>query len=60
VQHARALQKLIGAQVTFAGLKDADLSGARNLTQAELDNACGKLAALPSGLTLDKPCPPRR
>jgi hypothetical protein len=25
----------------------------------QLDQACGKPTALPPGLTLDKPCPPR-
>jgi hypothetical protein len=60
---------LSGADLRFANLGDADLisadlsgadlSGARGLTQAQLDQACGKPKALPPGLTLDKPCPPR-
>jgi uncharacterized protein YjbI with pentapeptide repeats len=40
-------------------LSEADLSEALNLTQRQLDQACGKPKALPPGLTLDKPCPSR-
>jgi uncharacterized protein YjbI with pentapeptide repeats len=54
---------LTGADLGFASLSgayltDADLTDAKNLTQAQLDQACGKPKALPPGLTLDKPCPP--
>jgi uncharacterized protein YjbI with pentapeptide repeats len=41
-----------------ADLTDADMRDALNLTQEQLDQACGKPKALPPGLTLDKPCPP--
>jgi hypothetical protein len=56
--------KLAGADLSRAYLGNADLSranltDAHNLTQAQLDQACGKPMALPPGLTLDKPCPPR-
>ena len=44
------------ANLFDAQLIGADLSGARNLTQAQLDNACGTGVQLPPGLTL-KPCP---
>jgi uncharacterized protein YjbI with pentapeptide repeats len=49
---------LIGAHLDAADLSEADLTDARNLTQEQLDQACGKPKALPMGLTLDKPCPP--
>jgi uncharacterized protein YjbI with pentapeptide repeats len=47
---------LTGADLTKADLTGAILTGVHNLTQAQLDQACGKPAALPEGLTLDKPC----
>jgi len=50
---------LIGAYLNNTNLSGADLSDARNLTQAQLDEACGRPKALPPGLTLDEPCPPR-
>jgi hypothetical protein len=59
---------LSGAKLNEVNLSDADLSEAhldtdlsevRGLTQEQLNHACGKPKALPPGLTLDKPCPPR-
>jgi hypothetical protein len=50
---------LSGADLTGAKLSDADLTDATGLTRTQLDQACGKPKALPPGLTLDKPCPPR-
>jgi uncharacterized protein YjbI with pentapeptide repeats len=54
-----------GARLTFANLENADLSnvnlnavilsGARGLTQAQLDKACGADVVLNSPLTV-KPC----
>jgi uncharacterized protein YjbI with pentapeptide repeats len=44
------------AKLNGADLSDADLSGAHNLTQAQLDQACGTGTQLPPSLTL-KPCP---
>jgi hypothetical protein len=43
--------------LTGADLSDADLTNAKNLTQEQLDKACGKPKSLPPGLALDKPCP---
>jgi len=51
------LAQLQGTAPRFAYLTDPDLTGARNLTQAQLNEACGKPRALPPGLVLDKPCP---
>jgi hypothetical protein len=48
---------LNGAYLRGANLSGADLRGVRNLTQEQLDQACGRPDALPPGLTLDKPCP---
>jgi uncharacterized protein YjbI with pentapeptide repeats len=48
---------LSGADLQLTELSGADLRDARGLTQAQLDEACGKPKALPPGLTLDKPCP---
>jgi hypothetical protein len=46
------------ADLTGADLSSADLTDARNLTQHQLDKACGDPPlARPPGLTLDKPCP---
>jgi uncharacterized protein YjbI with pentapeptide repeats len=51
---------LNGADLSGAILRGADLSGAKNLTQMQLDQACGDAhTKLPEGLTI-KPCPPRR
>ncbi len=57
---------LFGAILSGANLQSTDLSGAhldgadltstKNLSQAQLDRACGTGAVLPPGLTL-KPCP---
>jgi uncharacterized protein YjbI with pentapeptide repeats len=44
-----------GANLTGTQLNDADLRGTK-ITQAQLDQACGKNAKLDPGLTL-KPCP---
>jgi hypothetical protein len=46
---------IAGAILSGADLRDADLSGAKYLTQAQLDQASSKPKALPPGLTLDKP-----
>jgi hypothetical protein len=40
-----------------ADLGNVDLSDVHNLSQGQLDEACGKPRALPVGLNLDKPCP---
>jgi uncharacterized protein YjbI with pentapeptide repeats len=48
---------LRGAYLSKADLSGADLTNAKSLTQTQLNAACGKPAALPPGLTLDKPCP---
>ena len=45
------------ADLTGANLTAAELSDTRNLSQRQLDLACGDDAKLPQGLTL-KPCPP--
>jgi hypothetical protein len=51
------LADLGGAWLTGANLSGADLSGALNITQAQLDDACGTdVNLLYRGLTL-KPCP---
>jgi hypothetical protein len=62
--------KLAGADLSRAYLRNADLRGAdlsranltdaHDLTQAQLDQACGKPKALPPDLNSDKlkPCPP--
>jgi hypothetical protein len=47
---------LIDADLLGAHLSRAHLSGANNLTQAQLDQACGTKAKLLEGLTL-RPCP---
>jgi uncharacterized protein YjbI with pentapeptide repeats len=47
---------LDGAFLDGATLTGAHLLGARNLTQSQLDGACGTDAQLPPSLTL-KPCP---
>jgi uncharacterized protein YjbI with pentapeptide repeats len=47
---------LLDAILRDANLSGADLSDAKNLTQTQLDKACGKAETkLPEGLTL-KPC----
>jgi uncharacterized protein YjbI with pentapeptide repeats len=46
---------LSGANLSRAYLREANLSDVKNLTQAQLDLACGMGAKLPDGLTL-KPC----
>jgi hypothetical protein len=49
---------LRGANLTGTDLRGADLRGAKNLTQMQLDQACGDAhTKLPEGLTI-KPCPP--
>jgi uncharacterized protein YjbI with pentapeptide repeats len=50
---------LVGANLHDADLSGANLTEATDVTQAQLDPACGKPKALSPGLTLDKPCPPR-
>jgi uncharacterized protein YjbI with pentapeptide repeats len=40
------------ADLTAAELSGADLAGAKNLTQSQLDQACGKDPKLPIGLTI--------
>jgi hypothetical protein len=44
------------AVIHKANLTDADLRGT-NITQAQLDQACGTHVMLDPGLTLNKPCP---
>jgi uncharacterized protein YjbI with pentapeptide repeats len=46
---------LIGAKLRNANLSNADLSGTKNLTQTQLDEACGTNTKLPEGLRI-KPC----
>jgi uncharacterized protein YjbI with pentapeptide repeats len=49
---------LRGANLSVAYLIRADLTGAKNLIQTQLNEACGNNATgLPEGLVL-KPCPP--
>lgn len=43
-----------GADLKLAILNDADLAGALDLTQSQLDQACGSNAKLPGGLTLNE------
>jgi hypothetical protein len=50
---------LKSATLSGVFLSGANLSDANGLTQEQLNEACGKPLALPPGLTLDKPCPPR-
>jgi hypothetical protein len=49
---------LMRANLTDADLTRANLTDARNLTQEQLNQACGTETTLPPGLTL-KPCPPK-
>jgi uncharacterized protein YjbI with pentapeptide repeats len=49
---------LLGTDLGIANLTGADLTDAHNLTDMQLDEACGKPKSLPPGLILDKPCPP--
>jgi uncharacterized protein YjbI with pentapeptide repeats len=46
---------LSGADLSYANLNGADLSDAKNLTQTQLDEACGDANTKLQGLTL-KPC----
>jgi hypothetical protein len=46
-----------GADLTDAELTDIDLSDAIDLTQEQLNKACGKPRVLPAGLTLHNRCP---
>ena len=49
---------LSDANLTGANLTGADLRGTKNLTQMQLDQACGDAhTKLPEGLTI-MPCPP--
>jgi hypothetical protein len=48
---------LRGANLRGANLGGADLTGVNELTEGQLDQACGTDAKIPSGLTL-KPCSP--
>jgi hypothetical protein len=48
---------LYGVSLRGADLSGATLEGARNLTQAQLEQACGADAKLPPDLTLLEPCP---
>lgn len=49
---------LSGADLSGADLRSADLSGTENLTQEQLDKACGNAyTKLPGGLTLKAVCP---
>jgi hypothetical protein len=49
---------LRSTSLLLADLSDTNLSDAQYLNQDRLDQACGKDAKLPPGLTL-KPCPPK-
>lgn len=49
---------LTGANLAGANLTGANLTDVKNLSQVQLDQACGKPKVLPPDLTLDKPCPP--
>ena len=51
---------LSGATLLLANLPGPNLTAVIGLTQQQLDQACGKPAELPRGLSLDKPCPPSR
>jgi uncharacterized protein YjbI with pentapeptide repeats len=48
-----------GTTLNHTRLLGADLSNARNLTQNQLDEACGSDAKLPEGMTL-RLCPGQR
>src|SRR5271166_1874044 len=48
---------LTGADLSEAKLIDAAQVGAASLTQRQLDEACGIALKLPTGLTMNKPCP---
>ena len=48
---------LADADLTRTDLRDANLSSVINLTQEQLDQACGNPQGLPAGLILDKTCP---
>jgi hypothetical protein len=48
-----------GAKLNGANLDNADLSDGLNLKQDQLNEACGTMTRLPSGLTI-KPCPSTR
>jgi uncharacterized protein YjbI with pentapeptide repeats len=51
---------LSDANLSNADLSDADLSGVKNLTQTQLDEACGDAnTKLPEGLILNNICPSR-
>jgi uncharacterized protein YjbI with pentapeptide repeats len=50
------LTKLTNADLSGADLTHADLRGAADLTQMQLDEACGTDTKLSPGLTLNKPC----
>jgi uncharacterized protein YjbI with pentapeptide repeats len=49
---------LSGANLSGADLSFADLRGAHEITQTQLDQACGTDVKLDPALTLNKPCPP--
>jgi hypothetical protein len=51
---------LNGANLTDADLTDTDLTGIANLSQSQLDKACGTPTKLPPDLILNKPCPARK
>jgi hypothetical protein len=48
---------LSDANLSGANLSFANLSRAKGLTQAQLDEACGKPKVLPENRHVDKPCP---
>jgi hypothetical protein len=48
---------LSGVELINVNLSHTELTYARNLTQKQLDEACGTNAKLPPALTLNKPCP---
>jgi uncharacterized protein YjbI with pentapeptide repeats len=48
---------LLQAHLNGADLTGAHLNGAKNLIPSQLDEVCGTGTKLPSGRTLNKPCP---
>jgi len=49
---------LSGANLSRANLTNAFLTGVADLSQEQLDQACGSQVKLDPGLKLDRPCPP--
>jgi uncharacterized protein YjbI with pentapeptide repeats len=52
-----SLANLSGVDFSLANLSGANLTGSKNLTQEQLDKACGNAdTKLPEGLTLKDTC----